>query len=244
MTVRLMLTCLCDAFYGEVGIATVRVLEYLGCRVEFPENQTCCGQPPYNAGDWSAARKIAEHQWKALGFDEPIPIVTPSGSCAAMVREGYPMILPDRKHLEHVYEFSEFIVHQLGITALPNPASAPAPVKTALHRACHGRGLGLKNEQEMLLSSLPGIELVAFDQQEQCCGFGGAFSATLPTVSTGIGNEKLKNILASGAEQVVSGDMGCLMHLRGLIEKQELPLRTRHIAEVLAEAIPEGVASR
>lgn len=240
MTVRLMLTCLCDAFYGEVGIATVRVLEHAGCKVEFPEDQTCCGQPPYNAGDWEAARAIAA-RWKTI-FAGDAPIVTPSSSCAAMVREGYPLLFPNDT-TPKVFELSEFLVHHLKLEKWPLTYS-PGTLsirRIAYHRACHTRGIGLTDEQERLLASVPGIELLPLAQAEQCCGFGGAFSVGHPTVSAGIGMEKLRNVLETGAKTLVSGDMGCLMHLRGLIEKHRLGIDTKHFAEVLADAIPAAV---
>ena len=117
------------------------------------------------------------------------------------------------------------------------PGARPYQKKIALHRACHSRALGLDNEAELLLASIPGLELLPFDQAEQCCGFGGAFCVTEPHLSSGIGLVKLKNIQASGAEELVSGDMGCLMHLQGLIDKHAIRLKTRHYAEVLAETI-------
>lgn len=243
MTVRLMLTCLCDAFYGEVGIATVRVLEHAGCTVEFPESQTCCGQPPFNAGDWSAARKVASH-WKEAFGKSDTPIVTPSSSCAAMIREGYHLLFPEES-APPVFELSEFLVRQLGINRWPRTYS-PEPLqirRAAYHRACHGRGIGLAFEQEQLLNLVPNIDLIPVGQPEQCCGFGGAFSAGHSTVSTGIGNEKLRNVIATGAKLLISGDMGCLMHLRGLIEKQGLGIETKHFAEVLADAIPAEVTA-
>lgn len=235
MKVQLMLTCLCDAFFGEVGIAAVRVLEAAGCEVLFPADQTCCGQPPFNAGDWDASRGIAERCRSV--FDLNVPIVTPSGSCAAMMREGYGMLWPDIPHIE-CYEVGEFLVRKLGIVDFGVPDSGKAKVKVAFHRACHGRSLGLTDEQERLVASLPGIELVSFEQAEQCCGFGGAFSATHGKLSSGIGNEKLKNVTDSGAEILASGDMGCLMHLNGLVGRNGLKLQTRHYLELIAEALP------
>lgn len=233
MKVRLMLTCLCDAFFGEVGIATVRVLEHAGCEVVFDERQTCCGQPPFNAGDWAAARKIATHCQTV--FAGPEAIVTPSGSCAAMLRDGYPMLFPEAASMP-CFELGEFLVRELGITSWPSGGGEPDVV--AFHRACHGRALGLRDEQERLVRSLTNIQVVEFAQAEQCCGFGGAFAATHGKLSSGIGLEKLHNVIEAGAKTLVSGDMGCLMHLNGLIQKHNLPLRTRHFAELLAEAIP------
>lgn len=248
-----MLTCLADALYGEVGIATVKVLEHVGCEVLFDARQTCCGQPPFNAGDWAQARLVAEHCLSTV-FGGPDPVVTPSASCAAMVRECYPMLFgraapaePDGGDSSEgrtpkaegslqpcpIYELSAFLVHQLGIVQWP--AKGRYTKRVAFHRACHGRALGLANEQETLLESIPGLYLLPIENPEQCCGFGGAFSIGEGMLSSGIGNEKLRTILDSGAEEVVSGDLGCLMHLQGLIDRHGYPLKTRHFAEVLAE---------
>ena len=231
-----MLTCLCDSYFGEVGIATVRILEHVGCEVLFDKDQTCCGQPPFNAGDWTAARQAAGFTMRAL-LDSADPVVAPSGSCAAMVREGYPLLYQGMNH-PIVFELAEFLVHQLKVTAWPITATTlPPKRKGALHRACHGRAIGLKNEQAQLVGSLPWIEMVDFGQQEQCCGFGGAFCATHNSISAGIGMEKLHNIVDSGAQEIISGDMGCLLHLNGLIKRNHLPLATRHFSELLAEGI-------
>jgi L-lactate dehydrogenase complex protein LldE len=243
MTVKLMLTCLCDAFYGEVGIATVRVLEHAGCTVVFPEDQTCCGQPPFNAGDWDEARKIATRWKKVFGLSElQTPIVTPSSSCAAMVREGHKLLLSDSEH-PPVHELGEFLVRHLGIDSWPIGYSTGSlrHRRVAYHSACHGRGLGLKDEQERLLGSIPGIELLPLESAEQCCGFGGAFSVNHPKVSAGIGIEKLRTVVDTGAKTLVSGDMGCLMHLEGLIKSEGLDLQIKHFAEILADAIPASV---
>lgn len=238
-SVKLMLTCLCDAFYGEVGIATVKVLEYAGVKVEFETRQTCCGQPPFNAGDWGASRRVADYAIKLL-FADDRPVVTPSGSCAAMVREGYPLLYSEEVH-RPAFELTEYLWHVLNIRSWP-PAGRESkslpPRRVAFHRACHGRGIGIGDVQADLVASIPNLTLIEFSQQEQCCGFGGAFCATLGKVSAGIGMEKLKNILEAGATEIVSGDMGCLMQLEGLIEKEGLQLKTTHIAELLAEVIP------
>lgn len=233
MRVRLMLTCLCDAFYGEVGIAAVRVLEHAGCTVEFDDRQTCCGQPPFNAGDWEAARSIAS---RCSGlFEGGVPVVVASTSCAAMLHEGFGL-LGVRK--PNAYELSSFLLDELGVDKWPIRGSVAFRERTvAFHRACHSRVLGLGDTQERLLSLLPGVHLVRLEQDDQCCGFGGAFSATHGTLSAGIGIEKLRNVLESGADTVVSGDMGCLMHLNGLIERESVPVRTAHYAQLLSEAI-------
>ncbi len=236
MKVRLMLTCLCDAFAGEVGIATVRVLEHLGCEVAFEPNQTCCGQPPFNSGDWKAAREIAQHcRSVLLPETDDVPLVAPSGSCTAMVREGYAQLFGQHGPAR-AFELGEFIVRVLGVTTWP--ASKPYPRKVALHPGCHGRSLGLRDEHRQLLTSIPGLELVEFLQPEQCCGFGGAFAATHGKLSQGIGKEKLLNVLAAQPEELVGTDMGCLLHLKGLQDRDGGTLRIRHFAEVLAETLP------
>lgn len=245
MHVSLMLTCLCDALYGEVGIACVKVLEHAGCTVDFDDRQTCCGQPPFNAGDWAAARQIASHALEV--FPPSIQyLVTPSTSCAAMFREGYPMLFPDRG-MPYCYELAEFLVEVLGIEKWPLSGNViTRKRRIVFHRACHHRALSHtsrsascseSSHQERLLAMVPGVEIVSFAHSDQCCGFGGAFSATHGSISSGIGLEKLKNIVDSGVEEIVSSDMGCLMHLNGLIERHELKLRTRHYSELMAEAL-------
>jgi L-lactate dehydrogenase complex protein LldE len=232
-----MLTCLCDAFAGEVGIATVRVLESFGFQVEFPENQTCCGQPPFNAGDWERARDVAAHARRVFHLDshDSPPVVTPSSSCAAMMRHGYEMLWPVWKGAR-AYELCEFLVRNVSPIRWPGK---PRPRKVAFHQACHGRMIGLGDTQVRVLSTLPGIELVPIPDAEQCCGFGGSFSATHGSTSYGIGQEKLQRALETGCEELVSGDMGCLQHLQRQIESQGLPLRTIHLAQLMAEAVPE-----
>lgn len=226
-----MLTCLCDAFYGEVGIASVRVLEHAGCRVEFPSEQTCCGQPPFNAGDWNASRPVAQRC--ATVFAGSVPVVVPSASCAAMVRHGYSMLMANQPF--PCFELCEFLVKHRGVVKWPG--SLKSNRKIAFHRSCHGRVIGLGTVQRDLVSSIGNIELVEFAEEEQCCGFGGAFSTTHPKISSEIGLRKLECILEQGAAEIVGGDMGCLMHLDGLIRRHNLPLKVRHVAQILAEAI-------
>src|SRR5262249_52806140 len=146
----------------------------------------------------------------------------------------YPLLFEKAQDLV-AFELGEFLVRELKFETWP--AVKPYPKKVAFHQACHGRAIGLKGEQLQLLRSIPRLELVPFEQPEQCCGFGGAFSVTESTLSAGIGMEKLKNISETDAEEIVSGDMGCLMHLGGLLRKQGSTVRVRHFAEILAEVI-------
>lgn len=237
MTVQLMLTCLCDALYGEVGVATVRVLEHCGVKVVFPVEQTCCGQPAFNSGDWDAARTVSDRVWSI--FDPSIPIVIPSGSCAAMMRHGRGLMNEGRRGVAEgsVYELSEYLLDVIGVERWPLKRGLSRKRRVALHQSCHGRMIGLGDRQRRLLAMVDGIELVDFDQPEQCCGFGGAFAAHHATVSAGIGLEKLRCLREAGADVVASGDMGCLMSLKTLAAKEGLEFRAVHYAELLAEAI-------
>jgi L-lactate dehydrogenase complex protein LldE len=228
-----MLTCLCDAFYGNVGIATVKVLEHLGCQVNFDGRQTCCGQPPFNAGDWKQAREVATYA-KEILFSDKRTVVTPSASCAAMTREGYHLLFPNQEPA-HAFELSEFITKELGLTKWATEKTYNKRI--AFHRACHGRGIGLTNEAQNLIASIPGVELVPIRNAEQCCGFGGAFCVVEPHLSGEIGKAKIETLLENDPDEIVSGDMGCLMHLGGMLKHEGNHIRIRHYAEILAETI-------
>ncbi len=239
--VQLLATCLCDAFYDDLARATVEVLEHLGCVVEFPEGQTCCGQPAFNSGDWPASRRVVRHT--VLTFDGDLPVVVPSGSCAAMLRHGAPLEFEnesDRPAVQalgaRTWELAEFIVHGLGVTAWPGRYEATV----AFHRACHTRGTASTEAATRLLGSIAGLRLVAVGEAEQCCGFGGTFAVGFPNVSAGIGTLKLEHIRAAQPDVLVSTDMSCLMHLGGLAEKQGTPLPTRHFAQILRDALRQG----
>ena len=233
MQVQLLLTCLCDAFYGEVGIATVRVLEHAGCTVRFPKEQTCCGQPALNSGDFSAGRTLAQRLHSLI--DPALPIVSPSASCAATLRHGYG--LAGLGTLQ-CFELAEFLTRELALPKWPLAGNVVTRRrKVAVHEACHARMLGSEGCISTVLRLVKGVELVGFDQQDQCCGFGGAFAVSHPSVSAGIGTEKLRRFVDAGVDEIVGSDMGCLMHLDGLAKSDGLPLRFRHVAEILAEGI-------
>lgn len=225
-----MLTCLCDAFYGEVGIATVRALEHTGCEVVFDERQTCCGQPPFNAGDWKSARSMAARCLEVFSGD--CPLVVPSASCAAMMHEGYAML--EVSTPPPTYELAQFLLEVRQVAEWPSLGS---PVRAAFHKSCHGRMLGLGDSQIKLMQLVGGLELVPFEQEDQCCGFGGAFSVTHGATSSGIGGEKLDNVVSTEVDVILSGDMGCLMHLQGLADKTGCTVTTKHYVEILAEAL-------
>lgn len=238
--VLFMMTCLCDAFYAGTAKAAVRVLEHAGCQVDIPEDQTCCGQPPFNGGDFETSRQVARHT--ASVFSGPRPVIVPSGSCAAMHVHGNPLQFESETNCEAVqslahrtWELFDFLVHGLAITSWPGVLHK----RIAIHHSCHTRGTGTGEAMRTLLGSISGVELVEFGQDEQCCGFGGTFSVTFPHISSEMGTLKLDHILETEPDFLVSGDMSCLMHLNGLAARQKRPLQHRHAVEILAELIPE-----
>lgn len=236
--IQLMATCLCDAFFDDVAQATVEVLEHLGCEVEFPEDQTCCGQPAFNAGDWEASRKVVRHTVSVFKGDKPV--VVPSGSCAAMSFHGALLEFEKEADLPAVqqmaartWEFADYIVNGLGIQTWPGKF----PHRVAFHRSCHSRGTDSGDATLTLLGSIEGLEVLPFGEQEQCCGFGGAFSVSYPNISRAMGELKVDNVLQAEPDILVSGDMGCLLHLGGIIEKNGKTLRRMHLAQILRDAL-------
>ena len=236
--VQLMATCICDAFYADTARATVEVLEYLGCTIDFPEGQTCCGQPAFNGGDWPASRRVVRHTVKT--FAGEAPVVVPSGSCAAMMFHGALLEfekepdLPEVQQLANrTWELADFIVNALGVKTWPGKFDATI----ALHRACHTRGTKTCDSAIALLSSIPGIKVVPVGEVEQCCGFGGTFSVAFPNVSTSMGELKLEHIRAAQPDLLVSPDMSCMMHLGGLAEKEGHPIKIQHVAQVLRDSL-------
>ncbi|MSU69326.1 MAG: (Fe-S)-binding protein [Opitutaceae bacterium] len=239
--VQLMATCLCDAFYDDVAAATVEVLEHLGCTVGFPAAQTCCGQPAFNGGDWPASRKVVRHTVRTFAGDEPV--IVPSGSCAAMLFHGATLEFekePDLPEIEalgrRAWELGDFIVNGLGVKAWPGRFAATV----AFHRSCHSRGTGSSAAAATLLASIAGLRLVEFGEEEQCCGFGGTFSVSFPHISAAMGSLKLEHVRAAKPDLLVSGDMSCLMHLGSLAEREGPPVKTRHLAQVLRDALKNG----
>jgi L-lactate dehydrogenase complex protein LldE len=236
--IQFMATCLCDAFYDEAAIATVQVLEYAGCSVQFPEAQTCCGQPAFNGGDWNASRKVVRHTVRTFAGEHPI--VVPSGSCAAMLFHGAPLEFEhesDRAEVEalgrRTWELADYLVNGLGLTAWPGKYSA----SIAFHRSCHSRGTASGEAALTLLKSIDGLKVLEFGEAEQCCGFGGTFSVSFPNISGAMGALKLEHILETKPDAIVSADMSCMMHLGGLAEKAGRPVRTLHLAQILRDAL-------
>lgn len=238
--VALFVTCLVDQFYPQVGESVVKVLRRLGADVIFNPAQTCCGQPAFNTGFREEAREVAARVLDL--FDDADYVVAPSGSCTSMMKVFYPeLFVGDAGHLAKVeklrtrlFEFSEFLVKVMKI----EDVGARFPHRIAYHDSCHLlRELGIESEPRTLLRGVRDIELLDLKDHQLCCGFGGTFSVKFPEVSAAMGNDKVKAAITAGAEYLVANDSGCLMHLAGLIHRQGLPLKTMHLAEVLASQI-------
>jgi L-lactate dehydrogenase complex protein LldE len=236
VTVTVFIPCFVDLFYPRVGISVVRVLERLGHRVVCPESPACCGQPAFNTGYWPESRAVAVRVLEVLQDAEAV--VIPSGSCGAMLKKFYPELFAGTPHeaaaralANRCWEFSEFLVNRLGVTDL----GASFPHRVTFHDGCHGlRELGNKRPPRILLSQVRGLELVEMDAAETCCGFGGTFAAKFPAISTAMAEVKCASALATRADYIVSCDSSCLMQIQGLAERQRLPIRTIHLAEILA----------
>lgn len=235
MKAQLFVTCLVDSLFPEVGESVVELLERAGIDVEFPEDQTCCGQPAFNAGYRDEARRMALHTLKV--FEETDgPVVIPSGSCAAMVKHGYPeLFVEDAVNLhraealaERTYEFSQFLVDVLGV----GPAGQPDAGKVAYHPACHGlRMLNVDRQPKQLLHTA-GFKVHPLDTV--CCGFGGVFAIDQPEISGEMLARKIEEIRESGADTVVACDVSCLMHIEGGLRRAGSQVRCAHIAQTLA----------
>ena len=235
--VSLFVTCLVDQFFPRIGLAMADVLERLGYRVDFPEAQTCCGQPAFNSGFRGEARAVARQFLKAFaGADY---IVCPSGSCTSMVRHHYAEIFhKDLASLEasqalapKLFEFSEFLLQVAG----REDVGARFDGAVTYHDSCHAlRELKIREAPRRLLRSVRGLELREMDQAEECCGFGGTFSVKFDDVSASMLSAKIESIRRTGAQAVVSGDASCLMQIRGGLSRARLPIETLHLAEVLA----------
>lgn len=240
--VSLFVTCLVDLLFPETGVSVVELLQHLGVSVNFPMKQTCCGQPAFNAGHRKEARKVAIQFFKAFGEAEVI--VTPSGSCAAMIRHEYPMLFKNderwfkqaKRAAEITWELTEFIVDGLGITDLNSSLSAQQSF--AFHDACHGlRNLGLDKQGRVLIKNIENAEITELSDCDVCCGFGGFFSVKMADISGAMLQKKIDNINSSPAETILVGDVSCMMQMNCGLEKQNSQKRVRHIADILAESI-------
>ncbi|MEW5978160.1 MAG: (Fe-S)-binding protein [Acidobacteriota bacterium] len=239
MKVSLFIPCLVDQFFPRVGISVVKVLSDLGITVDYPEAQTCCGQPAFNSGYHEEAKELAERFLTVFRGSEYI--VCPSGSCTSMVRVFYPEILSEPTLQESLhdiasrtFEFSEFLVKVLGVSDV----GAHFPHKVTYHDACHLlRELQVKTAPRQLLQQVRGLQLVEMSQPEDCCGFGGTFSVKFPEISTAMVEDKVKAIAETGAEFVVANDSSCLMQIGGWLTRKGIPVKPIHLAELLASRL-------
>jgi L-lactate dehydrogenase complex protein LldE len=237
-TVQLFVTCMGENLLPDMLEKMVLLLERLGVRCEFPEAQTCCGQPLFNSGFQAEGREVALGWMKAFTDTEGY-IVAPSGSCVEFVKHRYPGMFPEgsaeyRRAVQlagRVLEFSQFLVQILKVTDV----GAYFPHRVAAHYPCHlTRGLGVRNEPLELLRAVRGLELIELNEPDTCCGFGGIFSVVYPEVSKAMMETKVTNIVASGAEVVVVSEPGCLVNIRGGLVKTGSPIRAMHLIEILS----------
>jgi L-lactate dehydrogenase complex protein LldE len=240
-TAALFITCLTDQFYPRVGIAVTKILEHYGWRVEFPEAQTCCGQPFFNNGFHPEARKLAE---RMIEIFEPYDyVITPSGSCCAMVREQFHHLFKDdhaweprmHKVSSATHEFVEFLHKVLKLDL--STVSLSTRRRTSYHYTCHLRGIGLKDEGVRLLQQIGNVDFVPLERTDQCCGFGGTFAMKYPEISGAIVEDKVNCIEQTKAETLICNDAGCTMNIAGMCHRSGMSTQVVHIAELIAEAL-------
>ena len=245
MKIGLFVPCYVDALYPEVGVSTYKLLKSLGIDVDYPERQTCCGQPMGNAGFQKLAKPLAQ------SFDEMFKdydyVVAPSASCAAYVRFFHPNILGKEHKCEaagKTIDIVEFLHDVVKVESLPTKF----PHKVSVHNSCHGvRELGLSSPSERnvpqfnkiidLLKLVEGIEIFEPERKDECCGFGGMFAIEEPAVSTRMGQDKIRRHMATGAEYITGPDSSCLMHMQGITQKDGSPIKFIHVAQILAAGL-------
>lgn len=235
--VGLFITCLVDMFRPCVGFSATKLLEDSGCKVEVPENQSCCGQPAFNSGDHDNARKIAEMVINTFeNFDY---VVVPSGSCAGMIKKHYLELFKNdtnwqarsHKFSAKVYELVSFLTDVLNVQS----ANSPYQGTVTYHDSCSGlRELSIHQQPRTLLNTVPGLDLIEMKDTDVCCGFGGTFCVKYPEISDAIVEVKAENIIDSGAQTVLAGDLGCLLNIAGKLKRLGSDVEVRHVAEVLS----------
>ena len=238
MKVDIFIPCFIDQIFPKTAENMVKILEKLGCEVNYNPNQTCCGQPAYNSGFFDETREVAEKCIGDLTSDADY-IVIPSASCGGMIKHSYSHLFKDTSYAANyknvagkVHEFTDFLVNVLKVEKIEG---AKLEGKATYHDSCSAqRECHIKKEPRILLNNVEGLELVEMEHTNDCCGFGGSFSVKFEPISVGMGEQKVTNALNTGAEYLISTDSSCLMHLEGWIEKQEKPLKTMHIIDVLA----------
>ena len=236
----LFVTCLVDQLFPEVGVSVVKVLRRLGVEVDFPQDQTCCGQAVFNSGFTQEARKLAQRVFR--DFKDSQYIVVPSGSCTAMMRIFYPQLFHNDPELHkqaqelsgRIYEFSEFLVKVLGADKVGLGTTFQG--KVTYHPSCHLlRELEVVQEPRALLQNIKGAEVVELKDAESCCGFGGTFSVKYPHISESMLDDKVRNVQDTGAQVLAACDSSCLMHISGALSRRGINIRPMHLAQLLAE---------
>jgi len=236
MNVQIFIPCFVDQLYPDTAFNMVKVLEKAGCTVSYNPSQTCCGQPAFNAGFWDQSKSVCTKFIK--DFSGSDMIVTPSASCAGFVRNYYGKLFENSSfHHEvvdiskRIFEFSEFLIKVLGVEDM----GATLKGKATYHDSCAGlRECRIKQEPRKLLSHVKGLQLAEMNDVETCCGFGGTFAVKFEAISIGMGEQKVENAIATGADYLISTDHSCLMHLHGYIKEKGYSIQTMHLADVLA----------
>ena len=237
MNVQIFIPCFVDQLYPSVGFNMVKVLEKAGCTISYNANQTCCGQPAFNAGFWGEAKDIFKKFLKDFSGDEYI--VAPSASCVGFVKNYYAKLFENsaygndvKKISNRIYELSDFLVNVLKFTDFNASLNATA----TYHDSCAAlRVCNLKQEPRILLSNVKGLQLVEMNDVETCCGFGGTFAVKFESISIAMGDQKVTNAAQTNAEYIISTDMSCLMHIDGILKNKQAPLKVLHLADVLAK---------
>lgn len=230
-------TCLIDLCYPQAGLAGIELLQREGIQVVYPQAQSCCGQPAYNAGFPDEARKVARQQLKA--FPKDYPIIIPSGSCGGMLKHHYPELFAGQpeaaeaqRFASRVSELSEFLVTVLNVKL----EDRGQPIKVTWHSSCSAlREMRVIDYSKSLLRQLKNVELIELQRERECCGFGGTFSVKQPDISAAMVGDKVADIEQTGASMVLSGDCGCLMNIGGALKHRNIPIPARHVAEFLLE---------
>ncbi len=236
MTVDIFIPCFIDQLYPNTAFNMIKVLEKVGCKVNYNDKQTCCGQPAFNSGFWDEARSVGAKFIR--DFSGARTVVTPSASCCGFVKNYYGKLFENsamhnesRSVGKNIIEFSDFLVNTLKVTDLGAELNGTA----TYHDSCAGlRECHIKREPRALLQQVKGLTLTEMVDTETCCGFGGTFAVKFSEISNGMATQKLENALATGADYIISTDVSCLMHLEGKINKEQLPIKTMHLVDVLA----------
>ena len=234
--VHVFIPCFVDQLYPTAGFNTIKVLEKAGCNVHYNPDQTCCGQPAFNAGYWGESREVCN---KFINdFKDAEYVVVPSASCAGFVKNYYPKIFDNASNNKEVniiqkkvYELSDFLVNMLNVDDL----GAKLEGKATYHDSCAAlRECKIKNEPRILLSKVAGLELVELQDNETCCGFGGTFAVKFEDISAAMGEQKAQHVLNTASTYLISTDLSCLMHINGIIKRKNYPVTSLHLADVLA----------